>query len=196
MRIRTLTIALVGIPITFASGACSSSSGGASAGDAGTSEAGSGSSSGGDSGSSSGGTPEARYCVFQTSGAERCVGYGGLSTGDCNAVHGAIVSSCPSGGRVGCCGISPDYQECWYCPSDPTPLQTACETIRPGLWTAGTTCGDAGDDSGSGSGGSSGGSPEAGGSPYDTACSSSSMTCPGTPLVCQNFTFGGGAIST
>jgi hypothetical protein len=31
---------------------------------------------------------------------------------------------------------------------------------------------------------------------YDTACSASSMTCPDTPLICQKFSFGGGAIST
>jgi hypothetical protein len=33
-------------------------------------------------------------------------------------------------------------------------------------------------------------------SPYAVSCSSASSTCPGTPLVCQKFTFGGGAIDT
>jgi len=33
-------------------------------------------------------------------------------------------------------------------------------------------------------------------SPYTTACSASSMACPGTPLVCEKFSFGGGAITT
>jgi hypothetical protein len=31
-------------------------------------------------------------------------------------------------------------------------------------------------------------------SPYAVSCASASSTCPGTPLVCQEFTFGGGAI--
>jgi hypothetical protein len=33
-------------------------------------------------------------------------------------------------------------------------------------------------------------------SPYAVSCSAASQTCPGTPLVCQKFSFGGGAVST
>jgi hypothetical protein len=33
------------------------------------------------------------------------------------------------------------------------------------------------------------------GSFYDTPCSATSMTCSGTPLICQAFSFGGGAIT-
>lgn len=33
-------------------------------------------------------------------------------------------------------------------------------------------------------------------SPYAVSCSASSQTCPGTPLVCQKFSFGGGAVNT
>jgi hypothetical protein len=32
-------------------------------------------------------------------------------------------------------------------------------------------------------------------SPYAVSCSASSMSCPGTPLVCEKFGFGGGAVS-
>ena len=33
-------------------------------------------------------------------------------------------------------------------------------------------------------------------SPYAVSCSAASQTCPGTPLVCQKFSFGGGAVNT
>jgi hypothetical protein len=188
MKATVLTIGLVGVILTAsASGGCSGSAGGGSGSDGGTSEGG--------SGSSSGGAASVGYCAFNVSGVERCVGYGGLTPSDCAAVHGAIVSSCPTGGMAGCCSISPNYEECWYCPSDPSQLQNACNTLRAGQWTAGSSCGDAGGDAGGSSGSSSGGGADAATSPYDTSCTASSMTCPNTGLICQKFSFGGGAIN-
>jgi len=99
MKATILTTGLLGLLLTAsASGGCSSSSGGVAGTDGGSSEA--------SSGSSSGGTASASYCFFEDSGAQRCVGYGGLASGDCAAVHGTIVSSCPSAGMAGCCSSS------------------------------------------------------------------------------------------
>jgi len=180
MKATILTTGLLGLLLTAsASGGCSSSSGGVAGSDGGSSEAG--------SGSSSGGNASASYCFYEQSGAQRCVGYGGLASSDCAALHGTIVPSCPSAGMVGCCSISPNYEECWYCPSDPSQLKSACETLRAGQWTAGMACGDAG----SGEGGAS---EPIGCQPSASACtcivSNSSTapppspvgTCPGTQI--------------
>jgi hypothetical protein len=193
MKARTLIVGLVLVVLTAAtSGGCSSASGSSLASDAGSGNNFQGFADGGDSGS--GGTASSLYCFFEYQGAQRCVGWGGLPLSECTQVNGTVVPSCPSAGMAGCCYVPPSYEQCWYCPSDPSQLESACQTIGSGKWTPGTTtCGDAGSSSG-GADGSSGvesGAP----SPYDTACSSSSMTCPSTPLICQTFTFGGGAIT-
>jgi hypothetical protein len=191
MKATMMTIGLVAVVlVASASGGCSSSTGGAVASDDGGYRAeGSGSSSGGSDSSTDG----ALYCFFEYSGVQKCVGYAGLGSGDCASAQGTVVPTCPSAGLVGCCTIPPSYEECWYCPSDPSQLQAACGTIRLGRWSAGkTTCGDSG--SSSGSSGGDGGA-DAGLSPYDTTCSSSSMTCPNTGLICQKFSFGSGAIN-
>lgn len=186
-----LAVGLVGIVLAAsASGGCSSASGGIAGSDAGRNEGGSGSGSGGTDGGS-GVDAGTIYCFYQASGVVKCVGYGGLRASDCAAVQGTVVPSCPSAGQVGCCSVQPDYQQCWYCPSDPSQLQSACQTLGTADWTAGSTaCGDAGGSSGGADGGA-----EAGASPYDTACTASAMTCPNTGLVCQMFSFGGGAIT-
>jgi hypothetical protein len=194
MKATNLTLGLVGVLLVASAEGCSGSSAGGDASDGGGSGSGgsSGSSSGGADGSSGG--ADTSYCIFERSGVSRCAGWADLGTTACDAVHGAVVSSCPTSGMVGCCTVWPSYKECWYCPADPSQLQSACQTLAGSQWTAGETCGSGGS-SGSSSGGSSGADGGADAGFYDTTCSSSSLTCPNTPLICQKFSFGGGAIN-
>lgn len=190
MKATISTLGLVSVLLVASAEGCSGSSAGGDTSNDGGSGGSSGSSSGGADASSGG--ADASYCIFQRSGASRCAGWVGLSSSTCDAVQGAIVSSCPTSGMVGCCTVWPNYKECWYCPSDPSALQSACQTLAGSQWTAGGTCGS-GSSSGSSSGGSSGA--DGGAGFYATTCSASSQACPNTPLVCQNFSFGGGAIN-
>lgn len=192
MKTTTLIVGLVLVVLAApAAGGCSSASSSSLASDAGSDSGGVEASA---DGSGTGGSATPLYCFFEHGGAQVCVGYGGLPASECTQANGTIVPSCPTAGQVGCCFVPPSYEQCWYCPSDPSQLESACATLGTGKWTAGVaTCGDSGSSSG-GESGDDGGAESGTSSPYDTTCTSSSMTCPDTPLICQTFSFGGGAI--
>lgn len=132
IKVGTVVAGLVSVVLgAFAAGGCSSASGSNLAADSGTpsgfGDGGSGSGGGGGGGD---GSASLAYCFFEYQGAQRCVGFGGLAASQCAVEHGTLVPSCPTAGMVGCCSNPPDYEQCWYCPSDPSQLQTACGPPR------------------------------------------------------------------